>query len=156
MIDASHERVLRQAIEDLYFGYRAFTALPDRMLAEQGLARAHHRILYFVHRQPGVSVGELVSTLAVTKQALHRPLKDLERVGLIEVSADDSDRRVRRVRLTPRGERLETDLTSSQMHLLLRAFDGLDASALDHWHAIMTRLAGDEVNRGPADADPTV
>jgi DNA-binding MarR family transcriptional regulator len=78
VIDPDREVSLRRAIEELYFGYRAFTALPDKMLAERGLGRTHHRILYFVRRDPGISIGELLAVLEVTKQAIHRPIKDLE------------------------------------------------------------------------------
>ena len=77
MIDANRERELRLDVEALYFGYRAFTALPDRILAEQGLGRAHHRILYFVRREPGISIGDLLALLKVSKQARHRPLRHL-------------------------------------------------------------------------------
>ena len=57
MLDPDREASLRRAIEELYFGYRAFTALPDKMLAQRGLGRTHHRILYLVRRDPGVNTG---------------------------------------------------------------------------------------------------
>ena len=72
--DGNDEARLREAIELLYFGYREFTAGPDRILAERGLSRTHHRILYFIGRNEAVSVSELLAILAVTKQALHGPL----------------------------------------------------------------------------------
>ena len=62
---------LRTAMELFYFGYRAFTAHPDRVLDQRGLGRVHHRILYFVGRNPDTSVNELLSVLGVTKQALN-------------------------------------------------------------------------------------
>ena len=83
MLDPDREASLRRAIEELYFGYRAFTALPDKMLAQRGLGRTHHRVLYFVRRDPGISIGELLAVLEVTKQAIHRPIKDLEERGLL-------------------------------------------------------------------------
>lgn len=144
MIDPNREAALRRAVEELYFGYRAFTTLPDRMLAERGLGRTHHRILYFVRREPGISVGELLAVLDVTKQAVHRPLRDLEERDLLSVAPDPRDRRVRRLSATPAGTELEAALTASQMRLLDRAFAGLSDSAEDHWHQVMRRLAADE------------
>jgi len=132
---------LRQAIEELYFGYRAFTALPDQILAERGLGRTHHRILYFVRRDPGISIGELLAVLSVTKQALHRPIRDLEQQDLLFIATDLQDRRVRRLSVTLAGAELEGRLTASQMRLLDDAFDGLDDSAREHWHQVMRRLA---------------
>ena len=103
MLDPDREASLRRAIEELYFGYRAFTALPDKMLAQRGLGRTHHRVLYFVRRDPGISIGELLAVLEVTKQAIHRPIKDLEERGLISIAGDLQDRRVRRLSVTPEG-----------------------------------------------------
>jgi DNA-binding MarR family transcriptional regulator len=143
MVDPDREVSLRRAIEELYFGYRAFTALPDKMLAERGLGRTHHRILYFVQRDPGISIGELLAVLEVTKQAIHRPIKDLEERGLLAITGDLQDRRVRHLSVTPGGAELEAQLTASQMRLLDRAFQGLGESVEEHWHEVMRRLAQD-------------
>ncbi|WP_440712523.1 MarR family winged helix-turn-helix transcriptional regulator [Gordonia sp. FQ] len=141
MVDPDREALLRSAIEDLYFAYRTFTALPDRLLADLDLGRTHHRILHFVRRDPGLSVGDLLAILEVSKQAVHRPIKDLEERGYLAVTADDTDRRIRRLTLTPAGTGLEDRLTSLQMDLLATAFDGLDDGAVAHWQQVMRRLA---------------
>src|ERR1700758_5631122 len=107
MVDPDREVSLRRAIEELYFGYRAFTALPDQILAERGLGRTHHRILYFTCRDPGISIGELLSVLQITKQAAHRPIKELQAKGLLTITAADEDRRVRRLSPTRQGIKLE-------------------------------------------------
>lgn len=141
MVDQNREAELRRDVEALYFGYRAFTALPDRILAERGLGRAHHRILYFVRRQPAISMSELLGLLKVTKQAIHRPLKDLESSGLVTVSPDATDRRVRRLAASEEGARLEAELTGAQARLLDSVFADFDADTQTHWRAVMTRLA---------------
>lgn len=140
MIDPSREPELRRAIEDLYFGYRAFTALPDRILAERGLGRTHHRILYFARRDPGLSIGDLLATLGITKQAAHRPLRDLQDQGLLGIAADPIDRRVRRLRVTDAGAQLEARLSAAQMALLGAAFSAAGADAQTHWTRVMSRL----------------
>lgn len=141
MIDANRESGLRQDVEALYFGYRAFTALPDRTLADRGLGRAHHRILYFVQRQPDISMSDLLGLLKVTKQAIHRPLKDLESLGLLTVTPDAEDKRARRLAVTAAGAQLEGELTGAQTRLLESVFADFDAPAQSHWRAIMARLA---------------
>ena len=140
VIDPDRETSLRQAIEDLYFGYREFTALPDQILAVRGLGRTHHRILYFVCRDPGISIGELLSVLSITKQAAHRPVKDLEAHGLLTSTADARDRRVRRLSPTREGVELEAQLTEAQMQLLNAAFRDSGKAAELHWRQVMTRL----------------
>lgn len=140
MIDQARQASLRDAIEDLYFGYRAFTALPDAILGERGMGRTHHRILYFVCREPGISVGELLAMLRITKQAAHRPVRELERHDLIEIEADIQDRRVRRLSPTEAGRELEAQLSKSQMQLLDATFSGCGPELEQHWRQVMTRL----------------
>lgn len=135
------EAELRAAIEAFCFGFRAFTALPDALLAQRRLGRTHHRILYFVRRDPDISVGELLATLGITKQAAHAPLKELERQGLVRSEPDPGDRRVRRLRVTPEGGRLEAELSRAQMEILRAAFDGAGQGSQHAWMAVMEHLA---------------
>lgn len=125
----------------LFFAFRALTAEPDRVLAERGLSRVHHRILYFVGRAPGVRVGGLLATLAVSKQALNRPLRELLRMGLVAATAPALNRRARELRLTPEGERLERRLTAAQRRRFARAFVGAGSGAERGWREVMRRLA---------------
>ena len=64
-------------IELLFFAYRDFVADPDRILENIGFGRAHHRVLHFVDRQPGLTIAELLDILRITKQSLSRVLKEL-------------------------------------------------------------------------------
>lgn len=143
MVDSHRETELRRAIESFFFGYRAFTALPDRLLAERGLGRTHHRILYFVRRESGITMAELLAVLGITKQAAHRPLKDLEAYGYVEVFPDTDDRRVRRLRVTDEGRDLEAALSAAQMRLLEEVFRDVGPDVEHAWRSIMVRLADD-------------
>lgn len=139
---SADEARLRKAIELLYFGYRSFTAPPDRILAERGLGRVHHRILYFVGRNPQISVNALLGVLGVSKQALNAPLRQLVEMGLVATDTAAHDRRVRQLRLTGEGEALEACLTGAQMAQLEAAFAHAGAEAEAGWHAVMEALAG--------------
>ncbi len=125
----------------LFFAFRALTAEPDRILAERGLGRVHHRILYFVARQPGLRMGRLLATLGVSKQAMHGPLRELVRAGLVVANAAPGNRRAKELRLTPEGERLERRLTGAQRRRFARAFRGAGTAAEEGWRDIMARLA---------------
>ena len=133
---------LFEAIELFFFAFRAFTARPDEILAERGLARLHHRILYFVARRPGQRVSDLLATLGVSKQALHAPLKQLVEIGLVVVEADASDGRARCLSLTAEGAELEARLSQTQRALLARVFAGQGAAAELAWRQVMQELAG--------------
>jgi DNA-binding MarR family transcriptional regulator len=140
MIDLKRQAELHEAIELFYFAYRGFTDRPDRILERRGLGRAHHRILYFIGRRPDISVQGLLSLLAVSKQALNAPLRQLLEMKLVAAEAGAPDRRVKRLRLTGEGRRLEEELTGEQMRGLQSAFDNVgDETA---WRRIMTSLAG--------------
>ncbi|MFA6445342.1 MAG: MarR family winged helix-turn-helix transcriptional regulator [Sterolibacterium sp.] len=133
---------LRLAIERFYFGYRAFTAPPDRILDRRGLGRVHHRILYFVGRNPRISVNVLLGILDVSKQALHAPLRQLVEKRLVVTSTAEHDRRVRQLALTSAGRKLEAQLTSTQMQQLQAVFEQAGADAEAGWQQVMRNLAG--------------
>lgn len=107
------EPEIRRGVELLYFGYSHMTRAIDDELAVQGLGRAHHRALYFIARQPDLTVSELLRLLAITKQSLGRVLNDLSGRALVEQRTGTSDRRQRLLRLTPEGRTLETRLFES-------------------------------------------
>jgi DNA-binding MarR family transcriptional regulator len=140
----SREARLRLAIEQLYFGYRAFTAPPDRILDQRGLGRVHHRILYFVGRNSQISVNALLGVLDVSKQALNAPLRQLIEMRLVATDTADHDRRVRQLRLTAAGAKLEAQLTGAQMKLLQEVFEESGENAEAGWHQVMRALGASE------------
>ena len=144
LLAQSREAGLRLAIEQLYFGYRAFTAPPDRILDHRGLGRVHHRILYFVGRNSQISVNALLGVLDVSKQALNAPLRQLIEMRLVAIDTADHDRRVRQLRLTAAGAKLEAQLTGAQMKLLQAVFEQSGANAEAGWHLVMRNLGARE------------
>jgi len=141
MVDLKRQEELRSAIELLYFAYRGFTDRPDRILERRGLGRVHHRILYFIGRRPDVSVRGLLDLLAVSKQALNAPLRQLLEMGLVSATADAADRRAKKLSLTAEGHKLEAELTGVQMQSLEAAFQGVGADQEQGWRAVMAQLA---------------
>ena len=136
------EAALRLAIEQFYFGYRAFTAQPDRILDQRGLGRVHHRILYFVGRNPRISINTLLSMLNVSKQALNAPMRQLIEMQLVAIDTAEHDKRVRQLSLTSTGVKLEAQLTGTQMKQLQTVFEQVGANAEAGWHQVMLSLGG--------------
>jgi DNA-binding MarR family transcriptional regulator len=151
MTDHSREAQLSFALALIHFAFRKIIKEPDRLLAKRGLGRVHHRVLFFVARRPGVSVGDLLAILDVSKQSLHRPMHDLLRAALLESSPDPKNRRVKRLHLTARGRAFEAKLSGIQRRLFARAFAAHGPSAERQWRAIMSAL-GD--GRAEAVLDP--
>ncbi len=104
------EPELRRGMELLYFGHAHLHRSIDRGLAAQGLGRAHHRALYFIARQPDLTVSELLGLLGITKQSLGRVLSELSDRSYVETRPGERDRRQRLLRLTPAGAALESEL----------------------------------------------
>jgi DNA-binding MarR family transcriptional regulator len=141
------EEELRLAQDLLFFGYRDFTAGADTILAEMGLGRAHHRVLHFVGRRPGISVGELLGILGVTKQSLGRVLTLLVEGGLVRAAAGRSDRRQRLLSLTPEGEALERRLFERQRERVVRAYREAGPAAVEGFRRVMRGLMGPDARR---------
>ena len=111
-------------IELLFFAYRDFIADPDAILSTIGFGRAHHRVVYFVSRQPGMTVADLLAILQITKQSLARVLKELIDSGYIRQMAGPADRRQRRLYPTLAGRELALALCDPQSRRIANAMEG--------------------------------
>ena len=103
-----------EIIELLFFAYRDFTSDPDAILEKSGFGRAHHRVVHFVNREPGMTVADLLDTLKITKQSLARVLKQLIDSGYIRQVTGPEDRRQRMLYTTEEGQALARALAEPQ------------------------------------------
>jgi len=108
-------------IELLFFAYRDFVGDADQELEAFGFGRAHHRVLHFVHRYPGLKVADLLDVLRITKQSLGRVLKQLLDEGYIIQKTGNNDRRQRLLYATAKGEALVARLAGLQTDRINRA-----------------------------------
>jgi DNA-binding MarR family transcriptional regulator len=124
----------------LHFAFRAVIKEADAQLEARGFGRVHHRILFFIARRPGLCVADLLATLGVTKQALHKPLQQLVAAQLVERRVDPGDLREHRLQLTPSGAKLEKSLSGPQRRLFRAAFRKAGPKAAAGWRAVMQKL----------------
>jgi DNA-binding MarR family transcriptional regulator len=118
-------------IELLFFAYRDFVGDADHELEVFGFGRAHHRVLHFVHRYPGLKVADLLDVLRITKQSLGRVLKQLLDEGYIVQKAGDHDRRQRLLFATAKGEALVGKLAGLQTDRINRAVRDIGPDGAD-------------------------
>ena len=118
-----------ELIELMFFAYRDFVEDADRMLAGDGFGRAHHRVLYFAARRPGLTIAELLDILKITKQSLNRVLNELLDRGYMTSQLCTADRRQRRLHATPRGVTLVHQIADVQSSRFARAFGRLGGNA---------------------------
>lgn len=131
---------LRKGIEAMFFAYRAFTADPDRILADLEYGRAHHRALHFIQRDPGLTVSALMAVLGVTKQSLNRVLRSLIEDGLVESRVGKKDRRERRLHLTEQGAELERRLSESQRARMRAAYRAAGPQAVAGFRQVLEAM----------------
>ena len=131
-------------MELIYFGYSHLTRSIDRDLARQGLGRAHHRALYFIARQPNLTVSELLSLLAITKQSLGRVLNELTGRELVEIRPGERDRRQRLLRLTAVGAKLEADLFEAAREKMAAAYARAGQQAVSGYWTVLEGLIPEE------------
>jgi DNA-binding MarR family transcriptional regulator len=144
-------------IELLFFAYRDFVGDPDHVLETFGFGRAHHRVLHFVNRNPGMTVADLLEILRITKQSLGRVLKQLIDQGYIEQREGPQDRRQRLLSATPKGEALALRLARLQTERIARALSGLPAETAEASRRFLAAMieqdAREDVLRLIADAN---
>jgi DNA-binding MarR family transcriptional regulator len=116
-------------IELLFFAYRDFVGDPDDVLEKLGFGRAHHRVLHFVNRNPGMKVADLLDILRITKQSLGRVLKQLVDEGYVVQKEGESDRRQRLLYVTEKGEALALKLAQLQTTRITRALNEVGPEA---------------------------
>lgn len=138
---------LRKGIEAMFFAYRGFTADPDRILAEQGYGRAHHRAVHFIQRSPGTTVNNLLSILGVTKQSLNRVLRTLIEDGLVESRVGTRDKRERHLFLTEAGEALERQLSDAQRERMRSAYRAAGPEAVIGFRQVLEAMMDPEMRR---------
>src|SRR5215212_2554709 len=127
-------------IELLFFAYRDFVSDPDHVLEKFGFGRAHHRVLHFVNRNPGLKVADLLETLRITKQSLGRVLKQLVDEDYVLQQEGPHDRRHRLLFVTPKGEKLAMKLAGLQTERITRALAGLGPNAHEAARAFLAAM----------------
>ena len=141
------EEELRRGIEMMFFAYRDFTGEADSILAEQGMGRAHHRAIYFIGRNPGITVSELLAILKITKQSLSRVLSALVETGHVVQHTGPEDRRQRLLYLTETGISLESRLTEVQGRRFAKAYREAGMSAVEGFHRVLQGLLDDRTRQ---------
>ena len=138
---------LRKGTEAMFFAYRGFTADPDRILAERGYGRAHHRAVHFIHRSPGTTVNNLLNILGVTKQSLNRVLRTLIEDGLVSSTVGEKDKRERHLHLTAEGVALERGLSDAQRNRMRDAYRAAGADAVAGFWQVLEAMMDEEMRR---------
>jgi len=104
-------------------------------------------VIYFVGRNPGITVSDLLGILKITKQSLSRVLSQLVREDFITQRPGTRDRRQRLLELTPKGVELEKQLSQSQRERIARAYREAGAEAVEGYRKVILGMINEEDRR---------
>lgn len=138
------EQTLHRTLELVFYVHMEMADRANRALAEYQLGRAHHRVLYFVVQQPGITVNELLSILRITNQALSRTINQLTRMDLIEQRPGQEDRRHRCNYPTPEGLMLSRKLAKLQYEHIDESLAGVSRKDLKTFWDVLLKMVRDQ------------
>lgn len=130
-----------QQIALFYFAYRSIIDIPDAIVEAYHINRGHHRIVFFIGNLPGLNMNELLDILEVSKQALHKPLRELKERDYVIDMPDDRDKRIKRLYLTDSGQRLFDELMTAQYQQFETVFGQFDQHSKVIWKDVMKGFA---------------
>jgi DNA-binding MarR family transcriptional regulator len=128
-------------VELVHRSIRRLMAEPQALLAEKQLGRAHHRALFYIRREDGISVGDLAARMAITTQALHKTLRDLIERRLVKSVPKPANRRYRQLTLTESGRRFEAQISGLQRALFAKVSARLGEAEIARWATVASTLA---------------
>ena len=112
---------IKDFIQLLFYAYRETFSDPKEILSKKFFGPAHLRSLNLIERHPGISLGELIFKLKITKQSLNRVLKDLIKRETIFFKKDQQDTRVKHIFLNDKGKEIFEEIFSVQKKRLHNA-----------------------------------
>ena len=119
---------IKEFIQLLFYAYRETYSDPKQILVKRSFGLAHLRTLNLIEGNPGISLGELIFKLKVTKQSLNRVLRDLINAKMIKQIQDDNDTRKKNLFLDKEGKVFFEIVYNSQKK---RIFNALKNSSSD-------------------------
>lgn len=135
---------LRRAADLLFFAHRDFSALGLDILEAQNLGRAHQRALHFIGRDPGITVGALMTLLKVRKQSLNRTVRQLLEQSLVESKPGRDDRRQKTLWLLPEGAALMKAVEAQQHARIMEAYRSAGPKAIAAFWDILIHMIDPE------------
>jgi MarR family transcriptional regulator for hemolysin len=100
----------------------------DQWARNYGMTRAQGLILLRLEGQPGLSQNEMAAICEVEPITVGRLVDRLEARGLLERRPDPTDRRIKRLHLTPSAAPILAAINDYRRSLRAFMTDGLDAS----------------------------
>ncbi len=131
---------IKEFIQLLFYAYREIFADPKQILSKKLLGPAHLRSLNLIESNPGISFGELMFKLKVTKQSLNRVLRDLKKLNMIKQIVDENDTRKKNIFLDKDGKIFFDAAYSAQKKRIFNALKSSNAESVIKFKQVLKKI----------------
>tara|TARA_B100001121_G_C18442797_1_gene504622 strand:- start:240 stop:689 length:450 start_codon:yes stop_codon:yes gene_type:complete len=131
---------IKEFIEKLFLSYRDTFSDSKTVLNKYSLGIAHNKVLHILSTYKGITIGELLSKLKITKQSLNRILRDLIKLNVIEYKKDLKDTRVKHVYLNEKGEKIFNEIFLKQKKRIYNALLNSSAKEVVDFNNVLKKL----------------
>ena len=131
---------IKDFIQLLFYAYRETFSDPKKILAKRYFGPAHLRSLNLIERNPGISLGELMFKLKVTKQSLNRVLRDLIQTKMIKQAKNEYDTRKKHLYLDKEGKIFFDTVYNTQKKRIFNALKNSNADSVIKFKEVLQRI----------------
>ena len=131
---------IKDFIQLLFYAYRETSADPKKILSKKFFGPAHLRSLNLIERHPGISLGELMFKLKVTKQSLNRVLRDLINSKMIKQIKDENDTRKKNLFLNKEGKIFFESVYDAQKKRIFNALKNSSADSVIKFKEVLKKI----------------
>ncbi len=131
---------IKDFIQLLFYAYRETLLDTKQVLAKKFLGPAHLRSLNLIEKNPGISLGELIFKLKVTKQSLNRVLRDLIKTRMIKQIKDENDTRKKNLFLDKEGKVFFETAYNAQKKRIFNALKNSNADSVIKFKEVLKRI----------------
>jgi len=131
---------IKEFIEKLFLTYRETFSDSKTILNKYSLGIAHNKVLHILSTYKGITIGELLNKLQITKQSLNRILRDLIKIDVINFKKDSKDTRIKHVYLNEKGEKIFDEIFSKQKKRIYNALLNSSSKEVVDFNKVLKRL----------------
>ena len=134
------DRQIKEFIEKLFLTYRYTFSDSKIVLDKYSLGIAHNKVLHILSTYKGITIGELLNKLKITKQSLNRILRDLIKIDVIKFEKNSKDTRVKHVYLNEKGEKIFNEIFTIQKKRIYNALLNSSAKEVVDFNNVLKKL----------------
>ena len=131
---------IKDFIEKLFLSYRDTFSDSKVILNKYSLGIAHSKVLHILSTNKGITIGELLNKLKITKQSLNRILRDLIKINVIKFEKDSRDTRVKHVYLNDKGEKIFDEIFNIQKKRIYNALLNSSSKEVVNFNNVLKKI----------------